>query len=96
MDKQRWLAFWLWISHHVGSDLLYWSITEAGKIVSKTSNERVSGDDNLSINQKNEIESFNDADDEEEIDKYLNVELVMDQQTTNERHGYIINHSQGT
>ena len=30
------LAWWLGVSHQVGSDLSYWLITESGKIISKT------------------------------------------------------------
>jgi hypothetical protein len=53
------LARWLGISHHVGSDLSYWLITENGKIISKTSVEHVICDDYLQTDKKQEIEEFN-------------------------------------
>jgi hypothetical protein len=58
-DATRRLARWLGISHHVGSNLRYWLITESGKIISKTSVEHVTCDDYLQADKKKEINAFN-------------------------------------
>jgi hypothetical protein len=36
------------VSHHVGSDLCYWIVTDSGQVVSKTSVEHVTREDYLS------------------------------------------------
>ena len=48
-DDTRRLARWLGVSHRVGSDMCYWLIKESGQIVSKTSVEQVTCDDNLQL-----------------------------------------------
>ena len=53
------LAWWLGVSHQVGSDLSYWLITESGKIISKTSVEHITRDDYLEVEIKAEIDWFN-------------------------------------
>jgi hypothetical protein len=58
-QDQRCLARWLGVSHRVGSDLCYWLITEAGKIIAKTSVEHVIRDDYLDPERKKAIDHFN-------------------------------------
>ena len=55
----QWLAWWLGVSHRVGSDLCYWLITDTGKIISKTSVEHVMHDDYLNEDKKKQIDNFN-------------------------------------
>jgi hypothetical protein len=148
-DQTQCLAWWLGVSHRVGSDLCYWLITESGKIIAKTSVEHVTRDDYLQTNKKAKSDAFNqrleepldnanfvidgegefdsmylddieddenhgvtyandintptakeynnmvtperpEDDDEEAIDKYLNVELIMNTGTNDKRRGRVI------
>ena len=57
-DYVHWLAWWLGISHHVGSDLCYWLIMDTGKIISKSSVEHVTCDDYLNEDRKQQINNF--------------------------------------
>ncbi|KAG7369925.1 reverse transcriptase RNA-dependent DNA polymerase [Nitzschia inconspicua] len=57
-DDPRRLAKWLGISHNVGSDMCYWLVTDSGKIVSKTSVERVVREDLLSEDSCKRIKDF--------------------------------------
>jgi len=59
-DETRRLARWLGVSHHVGSDLCYWLVTDSGQIVSKMSVEHVTRDDYLTEDKKKKIEAFNE------------------------------------
>ena len=136
-EHVRRLAIWLGISHHVGSDMCYWLITESGKLISKTSVDHVTGNGMFASGTNQQIDIFNtnleewwddtsfmvdgvagfdsayldgikedqenpgvvldrgitptyenygdtitgegrEADDEEAVDKYLNVELILD------------------
>ena len=52
------LAWWLGISHHVGSDLCYWLITDTGKIISKSSVEHVTCNNYLNEDKKLQIDNF--------------------------------------
>jgi hypothetical protein len=56
---QQSLTCWLGISHHVGSDLCYWLITESGKIISKTSVEHVIRHDYIDQEKKKMIDELN-------------------------------------
>ncbi len=47
-DEMKRLGRWLGVSHHVGSDLCYWIVTDSGQVVSKTSVEHVTHDDGTS------------------------------------------------
>ena len=57
-DVRR-LARWLGISHHVGSDMCYWLITESGKLIKKTSLEHVTCNGMLASGTKQQIDIFN-------------------------------------
>ena len=46
-DDVRRLGRWLVISHHVGSDMCYWLITDSGKLVSNFLAEHVICNDYL-------------------------------------------------
>jgi hypothetical protein len=138
------LGRWLGVSHHVGSDLCYWIVTDSGQVVSKTSVEHVTHDDYLNKDTKAKVKEFKrklgehlddsnfilqgedgidlkmledldyegigammedgitqleeeyddmiveehpKADDEEEVDKYLNMELRMGTGMDDERWG---------
>ena len=101
-EKRR-LAQWLGISHHVGSDLCYWLITESGKLISKTSVEHVVQADYIEPSKKQQIDTFNKTLDERLDDTnfrltgdmdisrlYLDDDVDPDQQTnvpTNEKYG---------
>jgi hypothetical protein len=52
------LGRWLSVSHHVGSDLLYWIVTDSGQVVSKTSVEHVTRDDYLNEDMKAKVKEF--------------------------------------
>jgi hypothetical protein len=52
------LGRWLGISHHVGSDLCYWIVTDSGQVVSKTSVEHVTRDDYLNEDTKAKVKEF--------------------------------------
>jgi hypothetical protein len=52
------LGRWLGISHHVGSDLCYWIVTDSGQVVSKTSVEHVTHDDYLNEDMKANVKEF--------------------------------------
>ena len=71
-DPQRQLAHWLGVSHRVGSDLCYWLITDAGKLISKSSVEHVIHDNYLNEDKKKEINNFN-----RKLDDLLNDENFM-------------------
>jgi hypothetical protein len=58
-DNQRCLAWWLGVSHRVGSDLCYWLRTESGKIIAKMSVKHVTHDDYLQADKKAKIKAFN-------------------------------------
>ena len=153
-DDFRRLAIWLGISHHVGSDICYWLITESGKLISKTSVEHITRNDMLASGTKQQIDTFNmkldkrlddtnfivdgfagfdsaylndvnddhenqgvvsdqgitptdedygdmitgertEADDEDAVDKYLDVELTLDDGSANERRGCVTKKSRG-
>jgi hypothetical protein len=138
------LGRWLGVSHHVGSDLCYWIVTDSGQVVSKTSVEHVicddylnedtkakvkelekklgehlddsnfilQGEDNVNLKMLEDlddegigtvmedgittteqeydgmiVEERPEADDEEALDKYLNMELRMGAGTDDERWG---------
>jgi hypothetical protein len=49
---------WLGVSHHVGSDLCYWILTESGQVVSKTSVEHVTCNDNFNEDMKAKVKDF--------------------------------------
>jgi hypothetical protein len=143
-DEMKRLGRWLGVSHHVGSDLCYWIVTDSGQVVSKTSVEHVTHDDYLNKDTKAKVKEFKrklgehlddsnfilqgedgidlkmledldyegigammedgitqleeeyddmiveehpKADDEEEVDKYLNMELRMGTGMDDERWG---------
>ncbi len=46
------------MSHHVGSDLCYWIVTDSGQVVSKTSVEHVTCEDYLSEDMKTRVKDF--------------------------------------
>jgi hypothetical protein len=46
------------MSHHVGSDLCYWIVTDSGQVVSKMSVEHVTGEDYLSEDTKVKVKDF--------------------------------------
>jgi hypothetical protein len=46
------LGRWLGVSHHVGSDLCDWIVTDSGQVVLKTSVEHVTRDDYLNEDTK--------------------------------------------
>jgi hypothetical protein len=46
------------MSHHVGSDLCYWIVTDSGQVVSKTSVEHVTREDYLSEDTKMKVKDF--------------------------------------
>jgi hypothetical protein len=52
------LGRWLGVSHHVGSDLCYWIVTDSGKVVSKMSVEYVTREDYLSEDMKTRDKDF--------------------------------------
>jgi hypothetical protein len=52
------LARWLGVSHHVGSDLCYWLVTDSGQAVSKTLVEHVTRNNYLHKEIKKQIEDF--------------------------------------
>jgi hypothetical protein len=58
-DNPRRLACWLGVSHHVGSDLCYWLVTDTGKLVSNSSIQQVTRDDYLQEDMKQQIDEFN-------------------------------------
>jgi hypothetical protein len=58
MDEMKRLARWLGVSHHVGSDLCYWLVTDSGQVVSKMLVEHVTHDDYLHEDIKKRIEDF--------------------------------------
>ncbi len=57
-DEMKWLGRWLGMSHHVGSDLCYWIVTDSGQVVSKMSVEHVTGEDYLSEDTKVKVKDF--------------------------------------
>ena len=59
-DETRRLARWLGVSHRVGSDMCYWLITDSDQIVSKTSVEHVTRDDNLQLGIDKKIQEFDE------------------------------------
>jgi hypothetical protein len=146
------LARWLGVSHHVGSDLCYWLVTDSGQVVSKTLVEHVTRDDYLHEDIKKQIEDFDKKlkgrlddsnfilqgednvdlrflediiddnsigaigergitptdeeygdmlveerpeEDDEAIDKYLNMELTLGVGTDDERRGRVVKRSKG-
>jgi hypothetical protein len=58
MDETKRLARWLGVSHHVGSDLCYWLVTDSRQVVSKTLVEHVTHNDYLHEDIKKRIEDF--------------------------------------
>jgi hypothetical protein len=52
------LGRWLGISHHVGSDLCYWIVTDSGQVVSKTSVDHVTCNDYLNEDMKAKVKEF--------------------------------------
>jgi hypothetical protein len=46
------------MSHHVGSDLCYWIVTDSGQVVSKMSVEHVTHEDYLSEDMKTRVKDF--------------------------------------
>jgi hypothetical protein len=46
------------MSHHVGSDLCYWIVTDSGQVVSNTSVEHVTCKDFLSEDTKAKVKDF--------------------------------------
>jgi hypothetical protein len=60
------LGRWLGISHHVGSDLCYWIVTDSGQVVLKTSVEHVTRDDYLNEDTKAKVKEF-----EKKLGKHL-------------------------
>jgi hypothetical protein len=77
-DETKRLGRWLGISHRVGSDLCYWIVTDSGQVVSKTTPKEEEYDDMI-------VEECPKADDEEVVDKYLNMELRMGARMDDER-----------
>ena len=57
-NYMQWLAWWLGVSHHVGSNLCYWLITSTDKIILKISVEHVTHDNYLNENKKKQIDNF--------------------------------------
>jgi hypothetical protein len=57
-DETKRLARWLGVSHHVGSDLCYWLVTDSRQVVSKTLVEHVTHNDYLHEDIKKQIEDF--------------------------------------
>jgi hypothetical protein len=57
-DEMKRLGKWLGISHHVGSDLCYWIVTDSGQVVSKTSVEHVTRDNYLNEDTKAKVTEF--------------------------------------
>ena len=57
-DYVHWLAWWLGISHCIGSDLCYLLIMDTGKIISKSSVEHVMHDNYLNEDKKQQIDNF--------------------------------------
>jgi hypothetical protein len=57
-DEMKRLGRWLGVSHHVGSDLCYWIVTDSGQVVSKTSVEHVTHDDYLNKDTKAKVKEF--------------------------------------
>eukprot|EP00957_Ditylum_brightwellii_P019321 1458209-Ditylum_brightwellii.AAC.1 len=55
------LGRWLGISHQVGSFMCYWILTEAGKVIARTSNQHVARDNYLDIDIKKWIDEFNEV-----------------------------------
>ncbi|KAG7370061.1 reverse transcriptase RNA-dependent DNA polymerase [Nitzschia inconspicua] len=60
-DDPRRLGKWLGVLHNVRSDMCYWLVTETGKIVSKTSVERVTQEDLRNPDKNKSIKVFEDA-----------------------------------
>jgi hypothetical protein len=58
-DNPQRLAHWLGVSHHVGSDLCYWLVTDTGKLVSNSSVQQVTRDDYLQEDIKKQIDELN-------------------------------------
>jgi len=58
-DDNRRLGRWLGVSHHIGSDLSYWIITESGKVLSCTTVQHTIRDDYLNLEVKTRIDRFN-------------------------------------
>jgi len=58
VDNRR-LGRWLGVSHHVGSDLSYWIITNNGKVLSRTTVQHAIRDDYLNMDTKTKIDTFN-------------------------------------
>jgi hypothetical protein len=52
------LGRWLGVSHHVGSGLCCWIVTDSGQVVSKTSVEHVTHDDYLNEDTKAKVKEF--------------------------------------
>jgi hypothetical protein len=52
------LERWLGVSHHVGSDLCYWIVTDSGQVVSKTLVEHVTHEDDSSEDTKGKVKDF--------------------------------------
>jgi hypothetical protein len=151
-DEMKRLGRWLGVSHHVGSDLCYWIVTDSGQVVSKTSVEHVTCDDYLSEDMKAKVKEFEkkleehlddsnfilqgedgidlkmiedlddegigamvedgitpmeeeyddmiveerpEANNEEAVDKYLNMELRIGTGKDDERWGRVIKHAKG-
>jgi hypothetical protein len=57
-DQMKRLGRWLGVSHHIGSDLCYWTVADSGQVVSKTSVEHVTHDDYLSEDMKAKVKEF--------------------------------------
>jgi hypothetical protein len=57
-DETKQLGRWLGLSHHVGSDLCYWIVTDCGQVVSKTSVEHVTHQDYLSEDTKAKVKDY--------------------------------------
>jgi hypothetical protein len=57
-DEMKRLGRWLGMSHHAGSDLCYWIVTDSGQLVSKMSVEHVTREDYLSVDMKMRVKDF--------------------------------------
>ena len=55
------LGRWLGVSHRVGSDMCYWILTKAGKVISTTSVQHVTRLDTTKAEIATRIEEFNEA-----------------------------------
>ena len=57
----RLLGRWLGVSHRVGSALCYWVLTKSGKVVSSTTVQHVTQEDNAHPDTHNRIQAFDAA-----------------------------------